>query len=93
VGRLVLAEFRWGRGVSSAEEEEEGKEEGEEQQEEEEAVFISVVNTNEDPPNAGGGEGGGGGGLAVFTRENRGASAQHATRAIPIRSSHGPMRA
>ena len=29
----------------------------------------------------------------VFTRENREGSAQHATRAIPLRSSHGPMRA
>ena len=29
----------------------------------------------------------------VFTRDNRGGSAQHATRATPIRSSHGPMRA
>ena len=29
----------------------------------------------------------------VFTRENREGSAQHATRATPIRSSHGPMRA
>jgi len=29
----------------------------------------------------------------VFTRENRGGSAQHATRVTPIRSSHGPMRA
>jgi len=35
-------------------------------------------------------EGGGGGG---FTRENRWGSAQHATRATPTRSSHGPMRA
>ena len=26
----------------------------------------------------------------VFTRENRGGSAQHATRATPIRSSHRP---
>ena len=29
----------------------------------------------------------------VFTRDNRGGSAQHATRATPLRSSHGPMRA
>ena len=29
----------------------------------------------------------------VFTRDNRGGSAQHATRATPTRSSHGPMRA
>ena len=29
----------------------------------------------------------------VFTRENRGGSAQHATRATPLRSNHGPMRA
>ena len=29
----------------------------------------------------------------VFSRENRGGSAQHATRATPTRSSHGPMRA
>jgi len=29
----------------------------------------------------------------VFTRENRGGSAQHATRATPIRSSHGSKRA
>ena len=28
-----------------------------------------------------------------FTRENRGLSAQHATRATPTRSSHGPMGA
>ena len=31
--------------------------------------------------------------VVVFTRENRGGSAQHATRATPIRSSHRPMRA
>ena len=61
------------------------QEEGEE--EEEEAVFIRGVNTNEDPPNAQEEE------VVVFTRENRGGSAQHATRATPIRSSHGPMRA
>ena len=30
--------------------------------------------------------------VVVFTRENRGGSAQHATRAKPIRSSHGPRR-
>ena len=29
----------------------------------------------------------------VFTRENRGGSAQRATRATPTRSSHGPMTA
>jgi len=29
----------------------------------------------------------------VSARENRGGSAQHATRATPILSSHGPMRA
>ena len=29
----------------------------------------------------------------VFTHENRGGSAQHATRATPTRSSHGPVRA
>ena len=29
--------------------------------------------------------------VVVFTRENRGGSAQHATRATPTRSSHGPM--
>ena len=29
----------------------------------------------------------------VFTRDNRGGSAQHATRATPTRSNHGPMRA
>ena len=29
----------------------------------------------------------------VFTRQNRGGSAQHATRVTPTRSSHGPMRA
>jgi len=29
----------------------------------------------------------------VFTRENRGGSAQHATRATPTRSSHRPIRA
>ena len=28
-----------------------------------------------------------------LTRETRGASAQHATRAAPTHSSHGPMRA
>ena len=31
--------------------------------------------------------------MVVFTRGNRGGSAQHATRATPTRSSHGPMRA
>ena len=31
--------------------------------------------------------------MVVFDRENRGGSAQHATRATPTRSSHGPMRA
>jgi hypothetical protein len=31
--------------------------------------------------------------VVVFTRENRGGSAQHATRATPTRASHGPMRA
>jgi hypothetical protein len=31
--------------------------------------------------------------VIVFTLENRGGSAQHATRATPTRSSHGPMRA
>ena len=29
--------------------------------------------------------------VVVFTRENRGVSAQHATRATPTRSSHEPM--
>ena len=29
----------------------------------------------------------------VFTRENKGGSTQHATRATPTRSSHGAMRA
>ena len=58
---------------------------------EEEAVFIRGVNTNEDPPNAHQAqhqkkeEV-----VVVFTHENRGGSAQHATRATPIRSSHGP---
>ena len=32
-------------------------------------------------------------GEVLFTRENRGESAQQATRATPTRSSHGPMRA
>ena len=70
------------------------------QQEKEEAVFIRGVNTNEDSPNAqhaphrsvqdtGQEEEV----EVVFTRENRGGSAQHATRPTPIRSSHGPMRA
>ena len=31
--------------------------------------------------------------VVVFSRENRGGSAQHATHATPTRSSHGPMRA
>ena len=30
--------------------------------------------------------------VVVFTREHRGGTAQHATRATPNRSSHGPMR-
>ena len=51
-----------------------------EEEEEEEAVFIRGVNTNEEEEEV------------VFTRENRGGSAQHATRATPLRSSHGPMR-
>ena len=76
-------------------------------EEEEEAVFISVVNTNEDPPNEHQAQhrpnprfGNCTPNLleeeevkVVFTRENRGGSAQHATRATPTRSSHGPMRA
>ena len=82
----------------------EGEDEGEEEEEEEEeAVFIRGVNTNEDPPNAHQAQH-----LStppqeeeeeeeeeevVFTRDNRGGSAQHATRATPTRSSHGPMRA
>ena len=61
-----------------------------EQEEEEEAAFIRGVNTNEDSPNAQHAphrpvqeeeeeeE-------VVFTRDNRGGSAQHATRATPIR--------
>ena len=31
--------------------------------------------------------------MVVLTRENRGGSAQHTTRATPTRSSHGPMEA
>jgi len=31
--------------------------------------------------------------VVVCPRENRGGAAQHATRATPTRSSHGPMRA
>ena len=65
--------------------------------EEEEAVCIRDSITDVDPPNASPTptveeeeeevvE-------VVFTRENRGGSAQHATRAKPLRSSHGPMRA
>jgi len=67
-----------------------GKEEEEEEEEEEEAVFIRGVNTNEDSPNA---QHAKEVVVVVFTRENRGGSAQHATRATPTRSSHGPMRA
>ena len=58
--------------------------------EEEETVFIRGVNTNEDSPNA---QHAPEEEEAVFTPENGEGSAQHATRATPIRSSHGPMRA
>ena len=44
-----------------------------EEEEEEQAVFIRGVNEEE---------------VVVFTRENRGASAQYATRATPTISSH-----
>ena len=52
------------------------------EQEEETVVVIVVVEEEEEEVV-----------VVVFTRENRGGSAQHATRATPICSSHGPMRA
>ena len=50
------------------------------QKEEEEAVFIRGSIEEEEV-------------VVVYTRETRGGSAQHATRATSTRSSHGPMRA